>query len=235
MHFLKKVSLFIALLIFSNHVCSQDLKFGFTLNYAQSKNTNTIPFTEFKSKFTSSGNAGFFLEKKIGNKSSLGIEALWVQIEAKQDRTNVFWTGPSLMTGEPAGFSNDEYRDHFSYIGIPIYYKFHIKKLGIKAGIQPLLYLFGSSHFSSNGELNGQPYADSSVTKDIELNHDFGPKVGVDYALWNGGILRLDYYHGVKNMFSDNGTPVVFEGKNRQVSLGFNFYFQQKKESKSGD
>ena len=228
---LKKLLLFAILFSISNNAFTQNVKFGFTVNYAQSKNTNTTPFSEAESKFTSSGNVGFFLEKKIANKSSIGLEALWVQIEAKQTENEILWTGTSITTGEPAGFSNTEHRDHFSYIGLPIFYKFHLKKLGIKAGLQPMLYLFGSSNFSSNGELNGQPFADSSETKDIELNHDYGPKIGIDYDLWRGIHLRVDYYHGLNNIFPD-GTPDFFEGKNRQVSVGFNFFFQSKKEIK---
>jgi len=217
MHFIIKLFIFIFLSSVTHCTSAQNLQFGGTLNIGKSRIFSKIPNTTTRKneKFATSGNAGIFYEKRINTKYSWGIEALWVQIEGVR---NFIVDENSIVTmftaSGPADFFNEESRYHYSYIGFPIYYKFHYNKLGIKAGIQPMLYLFGSSHASSIWEVNGQSYLSGTMErKDIERNNDIGPKFGVDYLLGNGYKLRFDYYHGLINSQVNLGI---------QINLGSN-------------
>jgi len=106
--------------------------------------------------------------------------------------------------------------------------------VGIKAGFQPMLFLFASSYYNANGEVNSIPFISSSNRKDIKLKNDIGPKVGIDYSLWKRFNLRLDYYHGLKTILQNDNSS-FYDGKNRQISLGIQFYFQPKEEASSNN
>jgi len=147
-----KYFLFFFFIIIAHLTSAQKLHIGGTLNFAQSKiDVKNSSRNKLKSKFISSGNAGIFLEKKIRVKSTLGFEVLWVQMEGLQTINSDFSVA---STGAPVRrySTNEEYRNHYSFIGFPLYYKFQFHKLGIKTGFQPMLFLFANTHFSNNGE-----------------------------------------------------------------------------------
>ena len=133
------------------------------------------------------------------------------------------------------GFSNigeitDESRTHLSYLGLPVYYRFALGKLGIKGGVQPLIYLFGSDHYHSFGEINGEPFSNNSNTKGIKLSRiDIGPKIGFDFSIKKNIRLRADYYLGLTDISDD-----IFSTKNnlQQISLGAIFIFEKSEELK---
>lgn len=205
---------------------SQNLIIGGTGNIGLSKVTSDLPISgDYKVKFTLSGNLGMFLEKKIGQKSSLGIEALWVQIEGKEitdDKALTVFNGQEL---EVIGVISDKSTLHSSYVGIPVYYRFEFGKIGIKGGFQSMIFLFASSNYEANGEINGEPYEAKSEMKDIKFDRiDIGPKVGIDYRLNKKLRLRADYYHGFTDI-TITSDEFSWQRKNRQFNLGLNYIF----------
>lgn len=220
----RKMLLLLIMVIGLNSAKSQNLVIGGTGNIGLSKVTSNLPISgDYKVKFTLSGNLGMFLEKKIGQKSSLGIEALWVQIEGKEITVNKALTAFNGQELEVIGVISDKSTLHSSYVGIPVYYRFEFGKIGIKGGFQSMIFLFASSNYEASGEIYGEPYEAESEMKDIKFDRiDIGPKVGVDYRLNDKFRLRADYYHGLTDITSDE---FPWERRNRQFNLGINYIF----------
>lgn len=220
----RRLLLLFIMIIGLNSAKSQNLIIGGTGNIGLSKVTSNLPISgDYKTKFTLSGNLGMFLEKKIGQKSSLGIEAIWVQIEGKEITDDIELTGINGQDIEVIGVISDRSTLHSSYVGIPVYYRIEFGKIGIKGGFQSMIFLFASSNYEANGEINGEPYEADSEMKDIEFDRiDIGPKVGVDYRLNGKFRLRVDYYHGLTDITSDE---YPWERRNRQFNLGVSYIF----------
>lgn len=220
----RKLLLLLILVIGLNSAKSQNLVIGGTANIGFSKVTSNLPISgDYKVKFTHSANLGMFLEKKIGQKSLLGVEALWVQIEGKEITDNKALTAFNGQEIVIFGVISDKSTLHSSYVGIPVYYRFVFRKIGIKGGFQSMIFLFASSNYEANGEVNGIPYEAESEMKDIEFDRiDIGPKVGIDYRLNEKFRLRADYYHGLTDITSDE---FPWERRNRQFNLGVNYIF----------
>ena len=215
MNLRKKLLLCFLICCICNLANSQDLNFGLTFNVGLSKIPTILSsFEGFNTEYTLSGNAGFYLEKNITKKSSLGIELLWVQAEGKETSTGELFA-PNMSLGR----ITDEDRTHISYIGLPIYYRLQFGKLGLKLGAQPMAFLFASSDYHSFGELNGEPFSNSSKTKGIKLDSfNVGPKVGIDFAISDALRVRADYYHGLSDIDI------------KQITLGINFRLSSKGE-----
>jgi len=221
----QKLLLLFIITIGLNTAKSQNLIIGGTANIGLSKVTSNLPISgDYKVQFTFSGNLGMFLEKKIGQKSSLGIEALWVQMEGKTVTDDKALTAISEdFELEVIGVISDESRLHSSYIGLPIYYRLQVGLLGIKAGVQPMIFLFASSKYKANGEISGEAYDAESKIDDIQFDRiDIGPKIGIDYQLNDKLRIRADYYHGLTDITSDE---FPWQRKNRQINLGVNYIF----------
>lgn len=207
-----------------NTTKAQNLMGGIVGNVGFSKVTSDLPISgNYKVKFTLSGNLGVFLEKRISEKSSLGMEVLWVQMEGKEvtkDKGLIGIEGEQIVT---VGVISDKANLHSSYLGLPFYYRLKLGRLGVKAGVQPMIFLFASSNYEASGEVFNEPYFTESRTKDISFKSiDIGPKVGLDYQVNNKFRLRVDYYHGLTDITMDS---FPWQRKNRQFCIGGNYLF----------
>ncbi len=205
---------------------SQKLILGATGNLGFSKvSKNTTIYPDPEKRFAVSGNLGLFLEKKVGPKSSFGVEALWVQIEGLTARENkaTFIIDRYQQDLELISIITDRVRLHSSYIGIPIYYRLESNGLGLKVGFQSMLLLSASLNYEASGVRGGEPFEYELDVEDLELNRlDIGPKVGIDYRLGPKLLIRADYYHGLNNMTVEEYDT---KRKNRQLSLGLSYAF----------
>lgn len=210
------------LLISINSLKSQDLIIGATADIGLSKitySTSAIQSIPFEAKFNLSGNLGIFIERKAIGSFYLGIEAKWVQIEGIEKAENVEII---LDNGGKIGYVSFQDKLHSSYIGLPMYCRFNIGKVGIKAGVQPMIFLFANSDYEAFGVLFDEPYSEERTTK-VEFNKiDFGPTIGIDYRLTSKLRLNASYYHGLTNI---TASDAPFIRKNRQASLGINYIF----------
>lgn len=224
----KILLLCIALFVCVNILSAQNFIIGATANLGMSKITSNLPISgDYKVRFTPSGTLGVFLEKRIGAKSFLGAELLWVQMEGKEVTDDKVLMG--IVDSEPGvvGVISDQSNLHSSYIGVPFYYRLGLGKLGIKVGVQPMFFLFASSNYKASGEVYNAPYETESETKDIEFEKiDIGPKIGLDYSLNTRFRLRIDYYHGLTDITSDT---FPWERQNRQVTMGGQYTFGNRK------
>ncbi len=223
-----KLCLAALLVLAVNSIQSQNLVFGASANLGLSKITSNFPITsgERSIDFAISGNLGLFMEKQFGNNSSIIVEALWVQIQGKESTDNRVLTNFTSQGPEVIGSISDRERLHSSYLGIPIYYRHKFGKIGIRGGVQTMLFLFASLDFEASGVVNNEPYQEKNKTDNVELDGiDFGPKLGLDYQLNSSFRIRADYFYGIIDI-----TPgiVSWERKNRQISVGLDYSFNNK-------
>lgn len=220
--------LLLMIVIAANSMQSQNLITGATGNIGFSKVTSNLPISgDYKVQFTMSGNLGMFIEKKVGQKSSLGVEALWVQIEGKEVTENKTLTAFNAQELEVIGVISDKSRLHSSYVGIPFFYRHEVWKLGIKVGVQPMIFMFASSKYEAYGTVYNEPYEAESEMKDIKFDRiDIGPKIGIDYRLNEKLRLRADYYHGLIDITPDE---FPWQRKNRQINIGIQYLFGNNK------
>ncbi|HMR90118.1 MAG TPA: outer membrane beta-barrel protein [Saprospiraceae bacterium] len=208
---------------------AQNLTFGWTINLGPSIVTsNERGAGTLKTKAAFSGNFGVFLEKKLGKNAYLGIEGLWVQMEGFEVDENIEYYESYGEDFIKVGFITEEYKYHTSYLGLPIYLRYEIGKLGILGGVQTLFLLKTSTHFRSYGELKGEPF-DSEGKMDplILTTLDFGPKIGIDYQISPKLSLRMDYYHGIQDITADRWEWIR---KNRQLGIGISYIFCKKED-----
>jgi hypothetical protein len=221
------INLSIYLIFALNSIFAQNIIVGVSVSPGISK-INTAEELDFnlKEKLAFSGNAGIFLEKNIAPKSSLGVELLFVQIQGKmtiKERDLLYENGGTAIV---AGTASDVFRTHLSYTAIPLYYKYKIGKVGLKAGLQPMIFQYGSASRKTTGTLLDEPYEDKITAKDIsKKKFDIGSKVGLDYELNNKFRLRADYYQGFTNVSSNSD---FYNNKIIQISIGLQYIFARK-------
>lgn len=207
--------------LFVDTLKSQSLSIGATANIglSQINRLSDYPIPEYyEYDFSLSGNAGLFIRKELSRKSSVGLEVLWVQITGEEAVIN----RPIVTSsGDNRGFETEITTRNISYLGAPIYYRLKINNLGIKVGVQPMLYLFQKVNRKSNGEIDGESYAFDGEYDDIRYNNlDYGLKAGLDYSLNDRFRLRADYYHGFKSIIP---YWIARSMKIRQVTLGVEY------------
>ncbi len=224
----RKLLLYFMVIFGMGSAKSQNTTIGITANLGLSKVTSNLPVSgDYNVRFTISGNLGIFIEKKISQKSYLGVESLWVQIEGKEVTQDKELTGFDGQELEVIGVISNKSRLHISYVGVPFYYRLEIGKIGVKGGVQPMIFLFASSNYEASGEIYDKPYETTSETKGIKFDRiDIGPKIAIDYRLNDKFRLRADYYHGLTDITSDE---FPWQRRNRQLSLGVNYVFGDNK------
>ena len=225
----RKLFLGVIMLINTTIINAQTFNYGLTLNFGISQVTSNFPISgDYKVKFTISGNVGGFFEKRIGMRSFIGGEILWIQIEGKEVTNNKVLTainGQGML--ETVGMISDISKLHSSYFGLPIYYKINFNKIGIKFGFQTMIFLFANSNYEASGKLNGKPFQNKGETNNIKFDLvDFGPKIGTEYELNSKLNLRADFYLGIPDITSKS---FPWERRNRQITLGINYLLTKNK------
>ncbi|MBL7782802.1 MAG: PorT family protein [Saprospiraceae bacterium] len=219
-----RATLFIAAFIISSQVLSaQGLHLGATASLCGSRISNNVVSTsEFKVRNALSFDVGLFAEKTLNTRSSLGVEALWVQINGREGRKNVPLFGYQNFELVQLGTLTDMLRIRSAYFAMPAYYRLKWGAFGLKLGIQPMLFVDAYANYSSEGTFEDQP-TKSRGRVDVEFKRfDWGPKIGLNYRFAGRFGLRLDYYHGLTNIMKD---LVDFQRRNRQLGLGIECFF----------
>lgn len=207
---------------------AQNFKIGVTGNIGLSKASTGGYYSllGIEREFALSGNIGLFAEKKIGSKSSLGAELLWVQLEAKENiktRDLVQYNGSDYET---VGTYSSKWKTHLSYLAMPLYYRMNFGKFGIKGGVQSMLFLFGKMNLEHTGIRNDEPYHEELSFKNIDFRRfDFGPKIGIDYQLNSKFRLRADYYQGILDNTPHQNAGSSLKYKNVQLNVGLQYQF----------
>lgn len=201
--------------------------FGVKINGGISKISNdfTIANIDIAIKFAPSGHAGLFYTYQVSEKSLLGTELLFLQIEGKE-----VWAWDSMDDkGNIIGHTDNEEWIHFSYISLPIYYGLRLNKLTIIAGWQTSLLLYQNIRYHREWTYYSKAYHDDNNTgKFTNLNsYDYGIRIGVLYRLTDKFSIDWNYYQGLNNIMN----PKKYEWmpsvnlKNQQMTIGIRYAF----------
>lgn len=162
----------------------------------------------------------------MGKKSSLGAELLFSRVEAKEK-----WEA-SLTdeNGRNIGHATALFYKHISYLSLPVYYGFNLKKLTINAGFQVSRVLASSGREKNDATINEEnvvPYNYDRKVDHINItNFDFGPKAGILYHLTDKLAIEGTYYYTLDNV--DSRVPKVGKWKVHQMTLGARYALSSK-------
>ncbi len=185
---------------------------------------NSTQITQ-KFYFVSSGQGGIFSNFHLGDKSLLGTELLFMQIEGKEHSE----ISVPDQYGNPTGQSISEviWR-HISYLSIPIYYGYKIKKLTINFGVQTSFMLTNSVHSEIQSSIPLVYVTPPSAKLDID-SYDFGIRAGLGYSLTTKFAIETTYYYGLNNILKSNTTNSIWKVQQMTVGLRYNFFTTRQK------
>lgn len=173
--------------------------------------------------------AGLYYNLSLGNKSSLGAELLFAQIEGKE-KWKVDFTDDQ---GNTIGHSTALFYRHISYLSLPLYYGYTINRTTFHVGFQ-VSYALGSSGREKNdaiiNEIREEQYSYNRKVDDINIEHmDFGPRSGIIYQLSDKLAVEGTYYYGIPNI---QKSDLPWESKIQQITLGIRYALWNKEVSK---
>lgn len=166
--------------------------------------------------FMPSGNIGIYNRLSVSNKSSIVAELLLSQIEGKeiQQMPNAILDQNGNVIG--VSYTPMYLRKWITYISLPIYYGFSIKKLTLCMGAQVSCAV---SNFSK-ASIDGSNKQINWYSRRLNIsNFDYGLKFEVNYSIFKRIDLHANYYFGVKNIYNQNN----LEWKIQQVTLGIKY------------
>ncbi len=177
-----------------------------------------------KSYFVASGQGGLLYNLSLGNKSLFGAEFLFIQIEGK-GRSEIPFTD---QNGNPTGeYGVDNFFTHITYVGLPIYYGFKIKKLTLNLGAQTA-YAIASGGREKGQAADGYGGITTWDNKFDKLNidaFDFGARVGLIFNLTNRFAIEGTYYYGISNILKKNVNNSELKWKIQQITIGLHYTF----------
>lgn len=187
--------------------------------------------------YAPTGNIGVYANYKFNFNLLLRIEFEINFINGKSETT---FTGYSIQNNRVLNSqTNTETKTQLSYFSIPILIGYQLNKLSIYGGLR-YSWLINKSMSSKgsfqefyNGlEVNHISW-DNDIDSDIYIKkNDFGALFGIDYAVSNFLILRVEYYHGIENIFDykkyDEGYSATYDEndviyKTQQFLIGARF------------
>ncbi len=220
------ILLSINLTVFTQH------NFGLKINGGFSKISNSFAasYPDWTIQFAPSGHCGLFYNLDLSDKSVIGAELLFTQIEGKEKLTIDFFDNK----GNNVGYSTAKIYKHISYLSLPIYYGFKLKKLMINVGFQVSYVLTSSSRDKGQTTNNlGVTNWDNKLDDLNVPNYDFGPRAGVTFNLTDKLEIEGEYYYGVNNIMSYNvlksydGKP-AWRVQQTTIGLKYTFYTTKK-------
>ncbi len=222
--------LFIGSLFFFNNVFGQSdvgFKANITSSFISFKDVSKYQgaLANQKNLIAPSGQIGMFYSHTFKNRSFIGTDLLFNQVESRtsytpnmqyDQRSNMNYLLPVLNNGY-----YEENRMHLSYLSLPVYYGYKVRRFSFYLGFQTSLKLGTSntivSHSSGTTSSNG-----SQSLSNID-NLDYGPKVGLTWRVSTFLDLEGSYYHGLNNITYDPSNYNYQEWRIRQVSIGIRY------------
>ena len=205
----------------------QNTSFGLTGNIGLSKVNSNLSVENKEDNLVLSGNVGFLFEKIIRSKSGFGAKLLWVPLKGETEVSDIelFTINPETFMREVVGSRTTLTSFQSNYIGVPIYYFFKQNKLKINTGIQPMFLLNTKSRFKNNIIFEGEA-SESEGENSVQFNKlDLGITLGLSYDLTDKLSIASSFYYGLLNVDKQSSNS---ERKNRQITLGLNYYFLSK-------
>lgn len=217
----REITILVLLIIGMTGFGQQNL--GLKINAGLSKISNNLnsPQSKIVIQFVPSGYVGLFYDLQLGDRSRLGAELLFIQIEGKERHE----TDLTDQSGNPTGeLLTSEVWKHISYIGMPIWYGFKVNKLTINIGLQV------STVLTSRGREKGRVLYNGDVIvwdKSGEINidsYDFGPRAGLIFSLTDKFAIEGTYYYGINNILG-NSLATDWTWRIHQTTIGIKYNF----------
>jgi len=180
--------------VFGQHEIGLKLNSG--LSYLNTK--AGLKIDNQKNKFQYSGQGGFYYNVALPKKFMFGAEVLFMQIEGKDYTKIMFTDNLGNQTGE---YGIDIVHWNISYLGIPVYIGYRIKRFDISLGFQINFALTSSGTEKGYGISSGKSFLYKNVYKKLNIDsYDFGPRIGLIYRLPKRLSLEANYYYGLNNI-----------------------------------
>lgn len=206
-----------------------------------------VTIDAIEKNFVLSGNLGFFVEKKIGKKSSIMLQCVFMRIRGKGLYNQLTPTingaiqipsnsglgnypiikQPTLVIGD----STTVYRKtidskiNLNYLAIPIVYRYQFSKFGVTGGIVPM---FGLSAKVIDHQTILPINETAEVTYPLRNFRKvaLGISTGLDYEISKNIRVTISYYQGLRAI--RNSEIFKQASKNRQVNFGIKYALWKK-------
>jgi len=217
---MKKIVIILAALticLSSNGQHDIGLKLNGGLSYLNTKIQSNI--TNQKIYFCPSGQGGLFYNFHFLDKYMVGAELLFIQIEGKEYFEIPFTDETGNLTGE---YGSENFWHHISYLGVPVYFGYSIKKFNINLGFQINFALTGSAREKGQAIYHGDlsTWENKYYTLGID-RYDFGPRAGLIFNLSKRLSIETNYYYGLNNILKNHlGT---WKWKVQQLTVGLRY------------
>lgn len=198
-------------------------QYGIKVSAGLSRITNSeeSPNITSSTPYVPSGQSGLYYNRILSKKSSLGAELLFSQIEGKEK-----WEIELIdVEGKNVGHATDLFYRHISYLSLPVYYGFNIKKLTINVGFQISRVLASSGREKNDAIINEDHQEQYSYDRKIDhvniTNFDLGAKAGILYHFSDMLAVEGTYYYSIGNI--DSRVPKIGELKIEQMTVGVRY------------
>lgn len=185
---------------------------GLKIDFGISRVTAKVDYKTGPQKFPlmPSGQCGLFYNLDISEKSMLGTELLFLQIEGKENYK--YPDGSTILI-----------RRNLSYLGIPIYYGYKSKKMIVNTGLQ-FNYAIRSRE-QKKGKVNALqevPFNWDTSIPNID-KYDYGLKIGIIFNRDSKFEIEGTYYYGLNNIWR---SEVHHQGKWKAQQLAFGLRYK---------
>ncbi len=225
----------VSLFIFNNVFGQDDV--GFKANLISSfipfKDVSTYQtaLADQKNLISPSGQIGMFYCHTFKNRTFIGTDLLFNQVESRTSYIPNMQTDQSISNTPSGPFINtdysEEYRMHLTYLSLPVYYGYKISRFSFNLGFQTSLKLGTSYTVKSHSSAGTYSAGNQALTKIDNL--DYGLKVGLSWKLSTYLDLEGTWYHGLNNITHDPFLSNYREYRIRQLSIGIRYILTRKK------
>jgi hypothetical protein len=159
-----------------------------------------------KDRIQFSGQGGVYYNYDLPKNFMVGAELLFIQIEGKNYTKILFTDEQGQYTGE---YGTNNIRLNISYLGVPVYFGYRIKKFTINLGFQVNYMLTGSSIQKFEATYQGEDLSYETIHKKLAMdNFDYGPRIGFTYGFSKRFSLEANYYYGLNNLLPQTNTQL---------------------------
>lgn len=192
------------------------LKVNGGLSYLSTKVLSTETKVD-KIYLAPSGQGGLFYNRCFRDKFLLGAELLYLQIEGKQyvEIPASGYNPTEIMV------TNNIWR-HISYLGIPIYIGYKLKKFNFNLGFQIGITLMSSGRVK--GQAPGIPSWDNKSDNLGVDNYDYGARAGINFKLSDKFSIETNYYYGINNILKDQTGNLKWNVQQMTIGLRYSLF-----------
>jgi hypothetical protein len=168
-----------------------------------------------KDYFQASAQAGLYYNLHIKSKFSFTTELLYSLVKSKRISETINYLDPNGPNNKATT------KSAISYLAIPIYFGYNIKKLNINLGFQTAFELANSGVVEITDSNTGT--ITSAKIESYIKNMDFGARIGFNYQFSKRFAVEAIYYFGLINIAENKYVETT--SKIQQILLGIRYNF----------